>query len=133
MGEMRGAQHLAEFILAHYCGRVVEVGVGYQGDVACRLQSLDLVATDRSGRDLDGLTVVGDDVFSPRLELYQGASLLYSIRPPLEIQVAMGRLARQVGADVLVRPLGDEIADLPGFVRTLVNHGQARFYLFKPL
>jgi len=130
---MRGTRQLADFILAHYSGRVVEVGVGYEGDVARRLQNLDLVATDRSSRNLDGVPVVGDDIFFPRLELYREASLLYSIRPPLEIQLAMGSVARLVGADVLIRPLGDEIADLPGFSRTLVNQGQARFYLFRLL
>jgi len=66
------------------------------------------------------------------LDLYRGASLIYSIRPPLEIQLAMGRLAKKVGAEVMVRPLGDEIASIPGFRRTLVNSGEARFYLFTP-
>ena len=69
--------------------------------------------------------------FSPRLDLYRGASLLYSIRPPLELQMAMGRAAARVGADVLVRPLENEVAELPGFTRRLVNAGEARFYLFR--
>ena len=71
-----------------------------------------------------------DDIFSPRLELYRGASLLYSIRPPLEMQLAMGLLALKLGADVLVRPLMDEVTELQGFARRLVNSGEARFYLF---
>ncbi len=65
------------------------------------------------------------------MDLYRGASLLYSIRPPLEMQLAMGRAAARVGADVLIRPLGDEVAELPGFSRRLVNAGEARFYLFR--
>jgi uncharacterized UPF0146 family protein len=64
------------------------------------------------------------------LELYRGASLIYSIRPPLEMQLAMGQLAAKIGADVLIRPLMDEVAELPGFCRRLVNRGQARFYLY---
>ena len=132
MSLLRGADDLAEFIAENYTGRVVEVGVGYFSDVAQGLQArgLDVVLTDKEERLLSGLRVEKDDIFSPRLELYRGASLLYSIRPPLELQLAMGLLAAKIGADVLVRPLMDEVAELPCFARRLVNRGEARFYLF---
>jgi len=132
MSLLRGADDLAQFIAANYSGRVVEVGVGYFADVALGLQArgLDVLLTDKEERFLGGLRVEKDDIFSPRLELYRGASLLYSIRPPLEMQLAMGRLASLIGADVLVRPLMDEVAELQGFARRLVNSGEARFYLF---
>ncbi len=132
MSLLRGADDLAAFIAGNYSGRVVEVGVGYAADVALglRARGLDVVLTDKEEQLLGGLLVEKDDIFSPRLELYQGASLLYSIRPPLEIQLAMGLLAAKIGADVLVRPLMDEVAQLQGFTRRLVNSGEARFYLF---
>ena len=134
MHSLRGAEDLAEFIVRNYTGRVVEVGVGHRADVALQLAlcpSLSVVVTDVEERLLGSLRVAKDDIFSPRLDLYRGASLLYSIRPPLEMQLAMGALAASVGADVLVRPLGDEVAELPGFSRRLVNAGEARFYLFR--
>jgi hypothetical protein len=111
---------------------VVEVGAGFAAEVALGLQArgLDVLLTDKEERLLGGLRVENDDIFSPRLELYREASLLYSIRPPLEMQLAMGLLAAKIGADVLVRPLMDEVAVLPGFARRLVNSGEARFYLF---
>ena len=129
---LRGADDLAQFIASNYSGRVVEVGVGYFADVAQGLQArgLNVVLTDKEERILGSLRVEKDDIFSPRLELYRGASLLYSIRPPLEMQLAMGLLALELGVDVLVRPLMDEVAELPGFARRLVNSGEARFYLF---
>ena len=132
MSLLRGADDLAEFIAENYRGRVVEVGVGYFADVALGLKArgLDVLLTDKEERLLSGLRVEKDDIFSPRLELYRGASLLYSIRPPLELQLAMGLLAAKIGADVLVRPLMDEVAELPAFARRLVNRGEARFYLF---
>ncbi|MDD4446284.1 MAG: UPF0146 family protein [Methanothrix sp.] len=132
MSLLRGADDLAQFIAANYSGRVVEVGAGYAAEVALGLQArgLDVLRTDKEERLLGGLKVEKDDIFSPRLELYRGASLLYSIRPPLEMQLAMGVLASLIGADVLVRPLMDEVAQLPGFARRLVNSGEARFYLF---
>jgi len=132
MSLLRGADDLAQFIVGNYTGRVVEVGAGYFADVALGLKAggLDVVLTDKEERLLGSLRVEKDDIFSPRLELYRGASLLYSIRPPLEMQLAMGLLALKLGADVLVRPLQDEVAQLPGFARRLVNVGEARFYLF---
>jgi uncharacterized protein len=129
---LRGASDLAEFIRKNYSGLVVEVGAGYVPDVALRLRGLDVAVTDKEERFLGGLHVEKDDIFSPRLDLYEGACLIYSLRPPLELQIAMGDLARSVGADVLVRPLEDEVAQLPGFVRRLINAGEARFYLFQP-
>ncbi len=132
MSLLRGADDLAQFIARNYTGRVVEVGAGHVPEVALGLQArgLDVVLTDKEERLLCGLRVEKDDIFSPRLELYLGASLLYSIRPPQEMQLAMGLLAAKLRADILIRPLQDEVAQLPGFARQLVNSGEAWFYLF---
>lgn len=136
MADLRGARDLADYIGQNYSGRVVEVGAGYIVSVALHLRSffpnIDLIITDREKRTVQGLVVEEDDIFYPRPELYQGASLLYSLRPPLEMQLAMGELAARIGAEVLVRPLGDEVAKPPGFQRKLLNAGAARFYLFRP-
>jgi uncharacterized protein len=133
MSSLRGAEDLAEFIGQNYSGRIVEVGAGYVPEVARLLSArgLEVVLTDREERFLGSLRIEKDDIFAPRMELYRGASLLYSIRPPLELQIAMGDVAARVGADVLIRPLQDEVAELPGFARKLVNTGEARFYLFR--
>ena len=132
ISSMRGAEDLAGYIARNYRGRVVEVGVGYYCEVARLLgaQGLQVTPTDREERLVAGLKVEKDDIFSPRLELYRGAGLIYSIRPPLEMQLAMGVVAGEVGADVLIRPLMEEVAWLPGFSRRLVNYGHASFYLY---
>ncbi len=129
--KIRGGADLARFILARYSGKVVEVGVGCVPEVALLLAPhIEVLATEKTGRSVGDLFVVADDIFSPNLDLYQEASLIYSIRPPLEMQIAMGKLAHKVGADVIVRPLADEVARISGFSRTLINEGEARFYLF---
>jgi uncharacterized UPF0146 family protein len=132
MPTLRGAADLAEYIHKNYSGRVVEVGVGHLSEVAASLMArgMDVVLTDRKARTLGDLAVEKEDIFSPHLELYQRASLIYSIRPPLELQIAIGDLASRIGADVLIRPLGDEVAEMPRLVRRLVNFGEARFYIF---
>ena len=133
MSSLRGAEDLAEFIGQNYQGHIVEVGAGRVLEVARLLSArgLEVVLTDREKWQLGSLRIEKDDIFAPRMELYQGASLLYSIRPPLELQIAMGAVAARVGADILIRPLQDEVAELPGFARRLVNAGEARFYLFR--
>lgn len=128
---LRGAQELAEFILKNYSGKIIEVGVGQRTDVASYLRSLQLVVIDIKECCLTEIEVEQDDIFSPKKEIYIGSSLIYSLRPTLELQLAIGNLAREVGADIIIRPLEDEIADIPGFTRRLENQGQARFYLFK--
>ena len=133
MSSLRGAEDLAEFIGQNYSGRIVEVGAGRVLEVARLLsvRGLEVVLTDKEEWQLGSLRIEKDDIFAPRMELYQGASLIYSIRPPLELQIAMGDVAARVGADILVRPLQDEVAELPGFARRLVTAGEARFYLFR--
>ncbi len=133
MTELFAEGDLAEFIAKNYSGRVVEVGVGYFPHIARMLVDLglDVILTDREERYLEGMKVEKDDIFSPQMEIYQGADLIYSIRPPLEMQLALAGLAAWVGADVIVRPLQDEVADLPGFEKRLVNSGTASFYLFR--
>ncbi|MCJ7444974.1 MAG: hypothetical protein MUO26_10670 [Methanotrichaceae archaeon] len=128
---LRGAQELAEFISKNYSGKIIEVGVGHRTDVASYLRSLQLVVIDIKECCLPGIEVEQDDIFSPKKEIYIGASLIYSLRPSLELQLAIGNLAREVGADIIIRPLEDEIADILGFTRRLENRGQARFYLFR--
>lgn len=129
---LRGASEIASFIRENYSGKVVEVGAGFMPEVALSLKKqMTVVATDRVVNEICGLFLEKDDIFSPSKKIYQGASLLYSIRPPLEVQFAMGCLAKELRSDILIRPLEDEIAELPGFSKRLVNMGQARFYIFE--
>ena len=133
ISSMQWAEDLAGYIARNYREKVVEVGVGHYCQVAGLLaaQGLQVILTDREERLVAGMKVEKDDIFSPRLWLYRGASLIYALRPPVEIQLAIGEVAAEIGADVLVRPLMDEVAQLPGFSRTLVNRGEARFYIFR--
>jgi len=54
---------------------------------------------------------VKDDVTSPVLRVYQGASLIFSSRPPLEIQSNILALSGRIGADALIKPFGSEIIE----------------------
>ncbi len=112
----RSSTLLAEFIKRNYSQKIVEIACGTYSQVAFTLsQSLQVVATDVLERAAVDERIkplyVKDDVTSPDLRLYQNAQLLYSIRPPLELQHAILNVAHIVHADVLIKHLGDEIID----------------------
>lgn len=118
---------LARYIAENYSGRVVEVGIGRFFAVSDYLErrGLEVIRTDiiRTRED-----VVVDDVCNMRFSIYTGTSLVYSIRPPYEIQGCILKLGEALRCDAIILPLKNEVVD--GGV--LVNYGSARFYLFTP-
>lgn len=127
-------EDIAEFILKNYRNKVVEVGVGSLPQVALLLKDkLDVVVTDITEQEYGRVKFCRDDIFAPDTGIYANASLLYSIRPPIDIQDAMAKVAKEVGADLLIRPFGNEKADLGRYFKNyaLVNYKKARFYLYR--
>ncbi len=127
-------EDIAEYILKNYRNRVVEIGVGCLPHVALLLKDkLDVVVTDVNEQNYSGVRFYRDDIFAPDIGIYKSASLLYSIRPPIDLQEAMAKTAKEVGADLLIRPFGNEKADLSKYFKNhiLVNYKKARFYLYR--
>ncbi|MDK2989694.1 MAG: uncharacterized protein PWR16_1223 [Methanoculleus sp.] len=102
---------IGEYIAARY-RRVVEVGVGNNPEAARLVAAAGglMLCTDiRPGIRHDGLTVVTDDIFEPDLRLYEGADLIYAVRPGVEMVPPLIALARRTDSDLLVYHLGCEI------------------------
>lgn len=108
-----------EYVRANYpqARKIVEVGVGRRIDVAERIKkSLPLAEVLVTDRDSDSVRLhrikqvkaIEDDVMYPQTQIYQNASLIYSIYPPVEIIPAIIELATRVVADLLVVPRSDE-------------------------
>ncbi len=123
---------IVNFIKENYFGKVVEIGVGLHYNVAIKLSEyvkvivsdiIDINHIDQKIRSI----YVNDDVSNPRLSIYKGASLIYSIRPPIEIQTYILNLAEKVGSATLIRPLGSEVVKDTRL--KLKNFGKAAFYL----
>lgn len=112
MGEYKRIERL----IGEHIGRnyrcPVEVGAG-RNLVAARLirgAGIPVRCTDiRPIPPEDGIAVARDDVFLPDLGLYQGADLIYAIRPGLEMVPPLIALAERIGADLLIYHLGNEI------------------------
>ncbi len=127
-------QDLAEYILRNYRNKVVEVGVGSRPQVALLLKdSMDVIVTDIDEQKYAGIRFCRNDIFNPDMNIYKNAALIYSIRPPTDIQEAIAKVAKHAGADLLIRPFGNEKADLEKVYKnhTLLNYRAARFYLYK--
>lgn len=112
----RVAEVLREFIKNNYSRMIVEVGCGRFSAIAVALRpcfkvaATDILETDAVDCRLAPI-YVKDDVTGPDLRLYRGANLIYSIRPPLEIQPSILDLSERIGADALIKPFGSEIIE----------------------
>jgi len=120
---------IVDYIAKRYDGKVVEVGIGWMFEVAKSLarRGFKVVATDIRRIDVpEEIEFHIDDITNPDIGIYEGASLVYSLRPPLELYPHIVRVARTVGADCLIRPFGNEFST----DGRLVNYGGERFYVW---
>ena len=130
-----GYEDFAGFIRDRYPhgSRIVEVGIGDHPEAALLLKDdFDLICTDLRASSAPGLHYVRDDIFKPDMTIYEHASLIYSIRPPIDMQDSMASIASKAGADLMIRPFSSERTDLRRFYRNfkVVNHGSATFFLY---
>lgn len=135
--QISGYKSIAEFVAKNYKdrGKIVEVGMGEHAEVALLLRGkCEIVVTDIKDLKMknEGLNFFRDDIFKPDLKIYEGASLIYSIRPPVDLQFAIADLAKKIGADLLIRPFASEFADLSEYFKDceLINYKGANFYLY---
>ena len=130
----RDPKDLADYITSFYKGKIIEVGIGKNPEVAFLLKDhLEVIVTDTSDLCIEGIPFIRDDILDPNIHIYEGASLIYSIRPPVEIQHAIASVAKKVDADLIIGPFASEKVDLTKYFSEsrLINYGSAVFYLYK--
>jgi uncharacterized UPF0146 family protein len=117
-------EQIVDWIKQNYSDarKIIEIGVGHRIDVAEQISKAlprtEVLVTDTNeslvrSREIGRIRAVADDVMFPTLNLYEGASLIYSLHPPGEIVQALEKLANGIGADLLIVPISDERHDLP--------------------
>jgi len=134
---MQEFRTIAEYVSKNYpsASKIVEVGVGRMPDVALWLSKMlsacQVVVTDvAEPPPLPGrVKFVRDDITEPNLSIYDGADLIYAIRPPPELHPYLMKVAQKVGADLLIKPLTGESMSLKG--GKLVNYKHVAFYIFQ--
>ena len=111
---MAAYKHIETCIGGYIAGRysrAVEVGIGYN-TVAAEIHAAKgilILSTDIKELTLSqDLHFSVDDIFSPRFSLYEGADVIYSIRPAIEMIPPLVDLARAIDCDLIVYHLGFE-------------------------
>ncbi|KZX14332.1 UPF0146 family protein [Methanobrevibacter curvatus] len=87
--------------------KVIEIAVGKFFDVSNYLKKsncneIDLILTDINP---DNSKIIKDDIFNPNFEIYNNADIIYSIRPPYELQENIIKLANKENAILIIKPL----------------------------
>ena len=127
-------QDFRDYILSETKGRqmkIAEIGVGKFSVIADELSEKDnitLIKTDIAPADD---TVIADDITNPDLDLYRDVELIYSIRPPSELQPYIADLAVKIGSQLVIKPLTNEDLNTGRVKMKLKNFGKASFYTLR--
>lgn len=127
-------QDFAEYIMSLAEGenvRIAEIGVGKFDAIADMLTEKDnttVIKTDINPKDG---SVIEDDVTNPDLSLYEGVDIIYSIRPPGELQPYLVNLALKTGSQLIIKPLTNEDLNTGRVKMKLKNYRKASFYILR--
>ena len=127
-------QDFADYILNETKDRnvkIAEVGVGKFSQISDILEKEDnitIIKTDILPADA---TVIKDDITDPNLDLYLDVDIIYSIRPPSELQPYLVKLADEVGSQLIIKPLTNEDLNTPKVKMKLKNFNKASFYILR--
>ena len=124
-------QSFAEYILSK-CEKnptkICEIGVGkftQVFDYLNKKDNVEIIKTDISPNDS---SVIKDDVTKPDLKLYKNLDIIYSIRPPSELQPHIIDLALKTNTKLIIKPLFNEDINSKNVKLTLKNYNKASFY-----
>ena len=127
--------NLIEYISSNYTNskKIVEVGVGRvlepsnllkKSLTSCEIILVDIYPANSS--------VIIDDITNPTGNIYEKADLIYSIRPPEELQKDVLNLGIKFGCDVIIKPLfTEEICYNLENKFKLVNYKGTPFYIYE--
>jgi uncharacterized UPF0146 family protein len=108
--------------------KVVEIGVGNFFKVADYLKKtnneLEIVMVDIDSKRKD---VIKEDIINPKLHIYKDAKVIYSIRPPYELQNYIEKIAINLNALLIIKPLFNEDLNIKTKMN-LINYKKAIFY-----
>ena len=107
---------------------IAEVGVGKFTQVYDYLKSKDDVNIIKIDINPADENVIKDDITDPNLQLYENIDIIYSIRPPSEIQPYLIKLIENNNAKLIIKPLFNEDLNTGPKTMKLKNYKRASFY-----
>ena len=111
--------------------KIVEIGAGKFQTISKNLsenENIDIVMTDI---DPANENIIKDDVLNPNMSIYNGADILFSIRPPAELQEAIMKIRDEVNATLIIKPLFNEDLNMKTKKMKLKNYNRASFYIYE--
>ena len=111
--------------------KIVEIGVGKFQAISNNLsknENIELIMVDI---DPANESIVKDDVFNPNMSIYEDADIIFSIRPPAEIQEAIMKIRDKVNATLIIKPLFNEDLNIKNQKMKLKNYNRASFYIYE--
>ncbi|MDO5850909.1 MAG: UPF0146 family protein [Methanobacteriaceae archaeon] len=123
----------SEYIIKNYkdANKIIEIAVGNYTKTAEDIEKKikgNILLTDIKFTNNN----IIDDITNPKIELYENADLLYSIRPPEELQPYMVKLSDKIDTDLIIKPYSSEFLNIT--IRNkfkLINYKKTSFYLKK--
>ncbi|MBE6485363.1 MAG: hypothetical protein E7Z85_00795 [Methanosphaera stadtmanae] len=127
--------NFTEYIIDNYhdSKKIVEIGVGKVLEPSNILKE-ELPNTEIKLVDIypSNDSVIEDDITKPTPIIYENADLIYSIRPPEELQKDIFNLGLKYNSDIIIKPLFTEEINYNLQTKlNLVNHKKTAFYLYK--
>ncbi len=111
--------------------KIAEIGVGKFSMIADELsekENITLIKTDIQPADS---TIIKDDITNPNLDLYANTDIIYSIRPPSELQPYLVKLAQKIDSQLIIKPLTNEDLNTGRVKMKLKNFKKASFYILR--
>ncbi|MHA1722827.1 MAG: UPF0146 family protein [Candidatus Baldrarchaeia archaeon] len=123
--QLKNEEAIVEFIASLFPKpkKIIEVGVGKLPKIALKLAKkfpeAEIIVTDidpqiiqQIEQQYPQIKTIKDDITKPNIKLYQNTDLIYSIRPPPELTPYLLKLAKKVGASLMIRPLSSETHEI---------------------
>ena len=111
--------------------KIAEIGVGKFDRIANNLskkENISIIKTDISPKDA---SVIKDDITNPNIDLYRDVDIIYSIRPPSELQPHLVNLALKIDSQLIIKPLTNEDLNTGRIKMKLKNFKKASFYILR--
>ena len=127
-------QDFADYILSQTEKKnvkIAEIGVGKFSKIADMLSEKDNITLIKTDINPTNETVIKDDITNPNLELYKEIDIIYSIRPPSELQPFLVDLALKVNSQLIIKPLTNEDLNTGKVKMKLKNFRKASFYILR--
>lgn len=107
--------------------KIVEIGIGKFLDVSKYLEDINYINLLKIDINPSYEDITYDDISNPNLALYANTKIIYSIRPPYELQPYLENIANIVGAILIIVPLFNEDLNTSKNMK-LINYKKATFF-----